>query len=575
MDQKFWYECNSIKNLQNDANLMKNTKIADLIEQNSNSGQFDAQFNDIYFDFCRQKINTSVLNHLFEFADERNVVKKIRDMFEGEIVNITEKRAALHTLLRYPYTQNNIKNYTQNDIKNYTQNQQNIYKKQQNNIQNVHSVLNQIQLFSQQIRQGEFCGYFGDKFEYIICVGIGGSFLATQFVFEALLANQNAYKLSNNFNLMFLSNVDPINFTQITQKVNPKKTLVIIISKTFTTAETMLNAQLMKEWLIEQLGNSDVIEKHMIAVSTNSDLVQNFGINLKNMFGFWDWVGGRFSVTSAVGILPLSIVFGFDFINQFLNGCYDMDMHFLNTSINKNIPILMALISFWNSSFFNLNAVAILPYCQALHKFCGHIQQLIMESNGKCTSTFGGILDKKTSEIYFGEPGTNGQHSFYQLIHQGQVIQTEFIGFIVPPLQISAKNSEITAHDELMCNFFAQPDALAFGKTAETCLAEGIADWLVPHCMFTGNRPSSILLLPELSPYYLGCLLSLYEHRTVTQAFIWGINPFDQYGVQLGKVAAGEVRKYLENTKGNSVTKKNVKPFCSSTQKLLNTYLKY
>jgi glucose-6-phosphate isomerase len=366
-----------------------------------------------------------------------------------------------------------------------------------------------------------------------------------------------------------LANVDPVDVAIAINGLNPETTLVVIVSKTFTTGETMLNSKTMKSWLIASLGPG-CVAKHMVAVSSNLKLVKEFGLNPDNTFGFWDWVGGRFSVCSAVGILPLALQYGFPKVQQFLEGAWSVDYHFKTAPLEDNFPVLLGLISVWNVSFLRCPARAILPYSQALQKLAPHIQQLSMESNGKGVAMDGTPLNYHAGEIDFGEPGTNGQHSFYQLIHQGRLIPCDFIGVVKSQQAVNLQGELVSNHDELMCNFFAQPDALAYGKTREEARKEGIPEELVPHKMFTGNRPSLSLLLPTLDAYTAGQLLALYEHRIAVQGFIWGINSFDQWGVELGKSLATKVRQTMNKvrTKGECVCGYNF-----STTYMLNRFL--
>lgn len=335
--------------------------------------------------------------------------------------------------------------------------------------------------------------------------------------------------------LRFLANVDPIDVARSLEGLDPEETLVVVVSKTFTTAETMLNARTVRKWLTAQLGEG-AVAKHMVAVSTNLKLVKEFGIDPENAFGFWDWVGGRYSVCSAVGALPLALQYGWDITHQFLQGANNIDDHFRNTPLDQNLPVLQGLLSLWNVSFLGYPARAILPYCQALAKLAPHIQQVSMESNGKGVDIHGNPLGFEAGEIDFGEPGTNGQHSFYQLIHQGRVIPCDFIGMARSQQAMYLKGEKVSNHDELMSNFFAQADALAYGKTPEVLREEKVPEHLIPHKTFSGNRPSMSILLPTCNAYTVGQVLALYEHRVAVQGFLWGLNSFDQWGVELGKV---------------------------------------
>lgn len=381
--------------------------------------------------------------------------------------------------------------------------------------------------------------------------------------------------------LKFLANVDPVDVNRALMQCDPEATLVVVVSKTFTTAETMLNARTLKRWLIDKIpGNADaIVAAHMVAVSSAIPRVVEFGIRAENIFGFWDWVGGRYSVCSAVGVLPLALQYGMPVVRQFLAGAHSMDSHFFEAPPRSNLPMLLGLLGVWNSTFLGYSTRAILPYSQALMRFPAHIQQVDMESNGKRVSIDGEVLDFEAGEINFGEPGTNGQHSFYQLIHQGRTIPAEFIGFCKSPNPMHAEGEVVSNHDELMSNFFAQPDALAIGKTVAELQAEGCPKELQPHKAFPGNKPSISLLFPELNAFTCGQLLALYEHRTAVQGFVWGINSFDQWGVELGKVLASKVRSSIAQARGadgatpDAVVDSAVKGFNKSTASMLKKYL--
>ena len=372
--------------------------------------------------------------------------------------------------------------------------------------------------------------------------------------------------------------VDPVDVARALHGLDPESTLVVIVSKTFTTAETMLNARTVRKWLLDHIKGQDeknIIRQHMVAVSTAIQKVVDFGISGDNIFGFWDWVGGRYSVCSAVGVLPLSLMYGKQTVQDFLNGAHNMDAHFFEAAPRNNLPVLLGLLGVWNSSFLNHSARAILPYAQALVRFAAHIQQVDMESNGKRVSVDGTVLPYECGEIVLGEPGTNGQHSFYQLIHQGRVIPAEFIGFCTSPQPIHLQGEPVSNHDELMSNFFAQPDALAYGKTVAELTAEGVPSFLHSHKEFPGNRPSLSLLFPTLNAYAVGQLLALYEHRVAVQGFIWGVNSFDQWGVELGKVLATKVRKQLSSSRKEATPSISEGSFNPSTTMLLQKYLSF
>uniref|UniRef100_A0A0V0IIZ4 Glucose-6-phosphate isomerase n=1 Tax=Solanum chacoense TaxID=4108 RepID=A0A0V0IIZ4_SOLCH len=471
-------------------------------------------------------------------------------MFNGEHINSTENRSVLHVALRAPRDA-----VINSDGKNV--------------VPEVWHVLDKIRDFSERVRSGAWVGATGKTLKDVVAVGIGGSFLGPLFVHTALQTEAEASECARGRQLRFLANVDPIDVARNITGLNPETTLVVVVSKTFTTAETMLNARTMREWISSALGPL-AVAKHMVAVSTNLKLVEQFGIDPNNAFAFWDWVGGRYSVCSAVGVLPLSLQYGFSIVEKFLKGASSVDQHFLSAPFEKNIPVLLGLLSVWNVSFLGYPARAILPYSQALEKLAPHIQQVSMESNGKGVSIDGVPLPYQTGEIDFGEPGTNGQHSFYQLIHQGRVIPCDFIGVVKSQQPIYLKDEVVNNHDELMSNFFAQPDALAYGKTPEQLQKENIPEHLVSHKTFSGNRPSLSILLPSLNAYNIGQLLAIYEHRIAVQGFVWCINSFDQWGVELGKSLATQVRKQLHASRKKG---ESVEGFNFSTKTLITRYL--
>jgi len=472
----------------------------------------------LFFDYSRQLVDKTILAHLLRLAENRGLRAKIKAMFNGETINVTEGRSVLHVALRAP-----------------------------DNHPEVKAVLEKIKAFAAQ-----------NKLNNIVAIGIGGSYLGPEYLAEACAP----YALPGK-KLVFVANVDGTDFARKTAGLDPKDTLVVLISKTFTTAETMKNAETAKRWLQSSLGNSpEIIKKHFIAVSTAEDKVKAFGIDPANMFGFWDWVGGRYSATSAVGAVPLSLYLGFDNFAQILKGANWLDDHFLHAPFDENIPVLAALLDIWNINFMGCKTRALLPYSQGLGKLPAHTQQVEMESNGKLVDLEGQPVTFDTGEVVFGEPGTNGQHSFYQLIHQGtQMIPCDFIGFIMAqyPLGESSPTS-VTHHEELMTNFFAQPDALAFGKKD---------DYLPKN--FPGNRPSSSLLLKELTPFTAGLLLAWTEHRAAAKGFIWGINSFDQFGVELGKKLGVEHRERILNY--HRTGKLDTTGLNQSTAELLQAFL--
>jgi len=513
----------------------------------------DAMFvssGQMVLDYCRQKVDSETMSKLFALAEKAGVEQKRQKMFAGERINETEGRPVLHVALRSPRDAT-------------------INVDGQNVVPEVWKVLDAMKAFTDKVRSGEWKGFTGKPLTDVVCIGIGGSYLGVDFVFEALKTDPEAAAAAKGRRLRFLANVDPIDVKRALEGLSAETTLVVIISKTFTTAETMLNAKTVKAWLIKELGSADCVAKHVVACSTALPKTEEFGIDSNNVFGFWDWVGGRFSCWSAVGVLPLALQYGFGIVNQFLEGGHAMDQHFLKAAPSENLPMIMALLQVWNCSALGYEGCAVLPYCQALVRFVPHIQQLDMESNGKRVRMDGSEVDVSTGAIYFGEPGTNGQHSFYQLMHQGRAIPSEFIGFRTSQNPVELPGEPVSNHDELMSNFFAQPDALALGKSAEELKAEGVPEKLIPHKTFPGDRPSLSLLLPVCNAHWLGQLLALYEHRTAVQGWVWDINSFDQWGVQLGKVLATEVRTYLAAKRSGSGDDSK---FMSPTKKLLSKY---
>ncbi|TVU44769.1 hypothetical protein EJB05_04225 [Eragrostis curvula] len=518
------------KALQAHVNAIQKTHLRDLMADADRCKAMTAEFEGIFLDYSRQRATGETMEKLLKLAEAAKLKEKIEKMFKGDKINSTENRSVLHVALRAPRD----------------------------------AVIN-----SDGVNVVPEVGATGKALTNVVSVGIGGSFLGPLFVHTALQTDPEAAECAKGRQLRFLANVDPVDVARSIKDLDPETTLVVVVSKTFTTAETMLNARTLKEWIVSSLG-PQAVSKHMIAVSTNLKLVKEFGIDPNNAFAFWDWVGGRYSVCSAVGVLPLSLQYGFPIVQKFLEGASSIDKHFYSSSFGKNIPVLLGLLSVWNVSFLGYPARAILPYAQALEKFAPHIQQLSMESNGKGVSIDGVQLSFETGEIDFGEPGTNGQHSFYQLIHQGRVIPCDFIGVVKSQQPVYLKGETVSNHDELMSNFFAQPDALAYGKTPEQLHSEKVPENLIPHKTFQGNRPSLSLLLPTLSAYEIGQLLSIYEHRIAVQGFIWGINSFDQWGVELGKSLASQVRKQLH---GSRMEGKPVEGFNPSTSSLLARYL--
>lgn len=529
---------------------IKRTHLRELMADAERCRSMMVEFDNILLDYSRQRATLDTIDKLLALAEAASLKQKIDRMYNGERINSTENRTVLHVALRAPRDA-----VICSDGKNV--------------VPDVWNVLDKIKEFSERVRSGSWVGATGKVLEDVIAVGIGGSFLGPLFVHTALQTDPEASEHARGRQLRFLANVDPIDVARNISGLDPETTLVVVVSKTFTTAETMLNARTLREWISAALGPS-AVAKHMVAVSTNLPLVEKFGIDPNNAFAFWDWVGGRYSVCSAVGVLPLSLQYGFPIVEKFLKGAQSIDQHFHTAPFDKNIPVLLGLLSVWNVSFLGYPARAILPYSQALEKFAPHIQQVSMESNGKGVSIDGVPLPFEAGEIDFGEPGTNGQHSFYQLIHQGRVIPCDFIGIVKSQQPVYLKGEVVSNHDELMSNFFAQPDALAYGKTPEQLQTENVAHHLIPHKTFTGNRPSLSLLLPSLTAYNIGQLLAIYEHRVAVQGFIWGINSFDQWGVELGKSLATQVRKQLHASR---VKGEPVEGFNYSTATMMTRYL--
>ncbi|CAM8939138.1 unnamed protein product [Rhodiola kirilowii] len=538
------------KDLKSHVDDINQTHLRDLMNDNERCKAMMVEFDGLLLDYSRQCATVDTIDKLIKLAEAASLKQKINRMYNGEHINSTEGRSVLHVALRAP------RDATINsDGKNV--------------VPEVWKVLDKIQEFTEKIRSGSWVGATGEKLTNVVAIGIGGSFLGPLFVHTALQTDMEAAESAKGRQLRFLANVDPIDVARNLKGLEPATTLVVVVSKTFTTAETMLNARTLKEWIIAALG-PDAVTKHMVAVSTNLVLVEKFGIDPNNAFGFWDWVGGRYSVCSAVGVLPLSLQYGFSIVEKFLKGAASIDNHFYSTPLEKNIPVLLGLLSVWNVTFLGYPARAILPYSQALEKFAPHIQQVSMESNGKGVSIDGIPLPYESGEIDFGEPGTNGQHSFYQLIHQGRVIPCDFIGIVKSQQPVYLKDEVVSNHDELMSNFFAQPDALAYGKTAEQLQKENVSPHLIPHKTFTGNRPSLSILFPSLNAYNIGQLLAIYEHRVAVQGFVWGINSFDQWGVELGKSLASQVRNQLHKSR---TAREPVQGFNPSTTFLISKYL--
>ena len=471
----------------------------------------------LFLDYSKNRVTDETLKLLLQLATESGLRQRIDAMFSGEKINLTENRAVLHVALRAPKGAS-------------------IFVDGKNVVPDVHAVLDKMEGFSKRVRSGAWKGHNGKRIKNVVNIGIGGSDLGPVMAYEAL----KHYSL-RSLTFRFVSNVDGIDFVEATHDLDPAETLFIVSSKTFTTLETMTNAQSARDWLLKGLGReSKAVAKHFVAVSTNAEKVSAFGIDTANMFGFWDWVGGRYSMDSAIGLSTM-LAIGPDNFCSMLKGFHEMDEHFRTAPFEKNLPVLMGLLSVWNNNFLGAHTVAVLPYEQYLKRFPAYLQQLTMESNGKHVTLDGKKVDYQTGPVYWGEPGTNGQHSFYQLIHQGtRLIPCDFIAFVRALTRLGRH------HDILMANVFAQAEALAFGKTPEEVKAEGTPDWLVPHRLFEGNRPSNTILAERLTPEVLGKLVALYEHSVFTQGAIWNIDSFDQWGVELGKALAQRIIPELE-----------------------------
>jgi glucose-6-phosphate isomerase len=471
----------------------------------------------IYFDYSKNRITDETILLLLDLAKESGLRSRIDAMFNGEKINVTEKRAVLHVALRAPKGQEILVDGI--DV-----------------VPLVHAVLDKMADFSHHVRSGEWKGYSGRPIRNVINIGIGGSDLGPVMAYEAL-----RHYSQRDLTFRFVSNVDGTDFAEATRDLDAEETLFIISSKSFTTLETMTNAHTARVWALETLKHSAAIAKHFVAVSTNAEGVEKFGIDTANMFEFWDWVGGRYSMDSAIGLSTM-IAIGPDNFQNMLDGFHEMDIHFRTAPFKQNLPVLLGLLSVYYNNFFGAQSVAVLPYEQYLKRFPAYLQQLTMESNGKHVTLDGKKVDYQTGPIYWGEPGTNGQHSFYQLLHQGtKLIPCDFIAFAQPLNQIGAH------HDILLANVFAQAEALAFGKTTQEVEADGTPPWLAPHKTFEGNRPSNTILLERLTPATLGKLVALYEHSVFTQGSIWQIDSFDQWGVELGKVLAQRIIPELES----------------------------
>ena len=493
------------------------------ISDSDRGGRLVAQAGDIYLDYSKNNLDDGILAKLFELARESEIEAWRAAMFSGEKINTTEGRAVLHTALRKPAGDQLIVEGV--DV-----------------VAQVHEVLAKMADFTRRIHSGEWRGWTGKEIKNIVNIGIGGSDLGPVMVVEALKNYSN-----RNYNYYFVSNVDGTQIAETLRDLDPAETLFLIASKTFTTDETMTNARTARQWLVRALGDESAVAKHFVALSTNSEEVEKFGIDTANMFEFWDWVGGRYSLDSAIG-LSIMLAIGVDNFHELLAGMHDMDEHFQQSPLEQNMPVILALVGIWNGNFLGYQSEAILPYDQYLHRFAAYFQQGNMESNGKQVRRDGVPVSVETGPIIWGEPGTNGQHAFYQLIHQGtRKVACDFIGFVN---SLNNPDGNGTHHRKLTANLLAQTQALAFGKTAHEVRTEGLAEELVSHKTFPGNRATNTLLLSKLTPRSLGQLIALYEHKIFVQGVIWGINSFDQWGVELGKSLAKNIDQALAGGQG-------------------------
>ncbi len=525
------------KALQDHYGKIRDVHLRTLFADDPGRGErFTAEAAGLTLDYSKHRITAETVALLLKLAEASGLRGRIDAMFRGDKINVTENRAVLHVALRAPRTQRIV--VDGEDV-----------------VPQVHAVLDRMAAFATRVRSGAWTGHTGQRIRNVVNIGIGGSDLGPVMAYEALRSFT-----PRDMTFRFVSNVDGTDFAEATRDLDPAETLFIVSSKTFTTLETMTNAHTARAWSLRALGDDKSVAKHFVAVSTNAEGVTKFGIDQVNMFGFWDWVGGRYSMDSAIGLSTM-LAIGPDRFREMLAGFHAMDEHFRTAPFERNLPVLMALLTVWYADFFGAQTVAVLPYDQYLKRFPAYLQQLTMESNGKHVTLDGARVDYATGPIFWGEPGTNGQHSFYQLIHQGTpLIPCDFIGFI------HTLNPLGRHHDLLMANVFAQTEALAFGKTAAEVKAEGTPDWLVPHRTFEGNRPTSTILADTLSPETLGKLVALYEHSVFTQGTIWQIDSFDQWGVELGKALAVRIIGELESAAEPTLTHD------SSTNALIRRY---
>ncbi len=507
------------KALEQHAKEIAKITLRELFEQDPQRGtRYTLDAVGIFLDYSKNRITDQTLTLLVQLAEQRGLKQRIEAMFRGDKINLTEDRAVLHVALRAPKGES-------------------ILVDGEDVVPGVHAVLDKMSAFSDKVRSGAWKGHTGKRIRNIVNIGIGGSDLGPVMAYEAL-----KHYSQRDLTFRFVSNVDGTDFVEAVRDLSADETLFLVASKTFTTLETMTNAHAARDWALKGLGGDEsAIARHFVAISTNAKEVSKFGIDTENMFGFWDWVGGRYSMDSAIGLSTMLAV-GPENFRAMLSGFHQMDEHFRSAPFDKNLPVLMGLLTVWYTDFFDAQTQAVLPYEQYLKRFPAYLQQLTMESNGKHVTLDGKRVETETGPVYWGEPGTNGQHSFYQLIHQGtRLIPCDFIGFL------KTLNPLGQQHAMLMANVFAQAEALAFGKTAKQVKAEGTPDWLVPHRVFEGNRPSNTILAERLTPEALGKLVALYEHSVFTQGVIWNIDSFDQWGVELGKVLAQKIIGELES----------------------------
>jgi glucose-6-phosphate isomerase len=529
------------KDLEAHVQKIRELHLRQLFAADSERGKrMTAESAGLFLDYSKNRITDETIKLLLQLAEQSGLRPRIDAMFRGDKINKTENRAVLHVALRAPRGTSII--VDGHDV-----------------VPDVHDVLKKMEQFSNRVRSGAWKGHTGKSIRNIVNIGIGGSDLGPVMAYEAL-----KHYSERAMTFRFISNIDGTDFAEAVRDLDPSETLFIVSSKTFTTLETMTNAQTARAWLLKGLGGDEKsIARHFVAVSTNAAEVSKFGIDTANMFGFWDWVGGRYSMDSAIGLSTM-LAIGPDNFRSLLEGFHEMDEHFRTAPFESNLPVLMGLLAVWNNNFLGAETVAVLPYEQYLKRFPAYLQQLTMESNGKHVTLSGAAVDYQTGPIYWGEPGTNGQHSFYQLIHQGtRLIPCDFIAFCKPLNPLGRH------HDILIANILAQAEALAFGKTREQVKAEGTPDWLIPHRVFEGNRPSNTILAERLTPETLGKLVALYEHSVFTQGAIWGIDSFDQWGVELGKVLAQRIIPELESQEEPKLEHD------SSTSSLIRRYRKY